>query len=96
MNARPEISLREVTAENEAAIRELDVWPHQREFVESNERSLAEARSRSDLHPFAIYAGEEPVGFLLLREAPEAGRFELWRLMIARQYQASADNEGQA
>lgn len=90
MKACAAVTLREITAANEAAVRELDVWPHQREFVEPNDRSLEEARSRSDLRPFAIYAGEELVGFLLLRETPEApepGRFELWRLMIGAQHQ---------
>ena len=35
----------------------------------------------------AIYAGEEPVGFLMTSEAPDRGEYFLWRLMIAGPYQ---------
>jgi diamine N-acetyltransferase len=91
------VTLREITGENEAAVRALRVSSDQEVFVASVEESLEEAAATPEAHPWfrAIYAGEKPVGFLMLsydmppgyREQPY--RYFLWRLLIDERHQRS-------
>jgi diamine N-acetyltransferase len=89
------VTLREVTAENEAAVRALTVLPGQREFVASASESLDEAASSPEARPWyrAIYAGDRPVGFVMLSFDVPPGhpeypwRYFLWRLLIDARYQ---------
>jgi diamine N-acetyltransferase len=63
----PEVTLREITKENLGSILRLKVAPDQEQFVASNAVSLAEAHFEPELPYFrAIYAGDVPVGFLML------------------------------
>jgi len=82
-----EISLREITGETVGVVCELEVAPEQTEFVASNARSIAEAHFEPRAWFRAVYAGEEPVGFVMLFDDPEAGRYFLWRFMIAFEHQ---------
>lgn len=89
------VTLREVTAANEAAVRALAVEPGQEVFVASVAESLGEAASSPDAHPWyrAIYAGDQPVGFVMLSfDVPPGNpeypwRYFLWRLLIDARYQ---------
>ncbi len=87
------ISLRPITAENRAEILALKVQPHQRHWVASNELSLQHARENPQAHPehFAIYADEEPVGFLMIGrfslEQGEDPEWLVWRFMIDADHQ---------
>lgn len=59
-------------------------------FVASNAVSLAEAwlyYESHDTHPFAVYHGEELVGFMMVHEDLQKGVLDLWRLAIAREHQ---------
>lgn len=59
-------------------------------FVASNAISLAEAwlyYERRDTHPFAVYHGEELVGFMMVHEDREKRVLDLWRLAIAKEHQ---------
>lgn len=59
-------------------------------FVASNAVSLAEAwlhYESHDTHPFAIYHGQELVGFMMVHEDPPKKALELWRLAIAKEQQ---------
>ena len=59
-------------------------------FVVSNAVSLAEAwlyYESHDTHPFAIYHGKEPVGFMMVHEDRAKGVLDLWRLAIAKEHQ---------
>ena len=59
-------------------------------FVVSNAVSLAEAwlyYESHDTHPFAIYHGKEPVGFMMVHEDLPKGVLDLWRLVIAKEQQ---------
>ena len=84
------VTLREVSSENEAAVRELRVSPSQEVFVTSVADSLDEAAASPEAHPWyrAIYAGDEPVGFVMLSFNMPPGhpdypwRYLLWRLLI--------------
>lgn len=90
------VTLAEVTKDNVDKVLALRVKPGQSCYVADNARSLAEAYVYPDrARPWAVCAGGEPVGFLMLDEVgpdhPEApgGRasYFLWRLMIGAEHQ---------
>jgi diamine N-acetyltransferase len=87
------VALCEVTAENLRAVLALDVAESQRSFVASNARSIAETHFHPEAWFRAIYAGSQPVGFLMLHDESlrpqscEQVYYFLWRLMIDGSYQ---------
>ena len=93
------IELRKITLENRRAIFKLEVSEEQRRFVASNLSSMAScyvlATNGGHPLPFAIYAGEEPVGFVMLTygitgyELPSIAddSYCILRLMIDKEYQ---------
>ena len=86
--AQPDrVELREITDDNRAAVEALAVAPGQERFVADVRRSLADAAG-APTYPYvrAIYAGTEPVGFLMLDEDGPDGHY-LWRLLIDGRYQ---------
>jgi diamine N-acetyltransferase len=62
------VTLREITSSNETAVHALRVAPEQDRFVSSVATSLHEAEATPRARPWhrAIYAGEQPVGFVML------------------------------
>lgn len=76
------VSLREVTQKTVDAVLELRVTQEQERFVASNAVSIAQAHFSPQAWFRAIYAGESPVGFLMLSIQPEQGEYFLWRFMI--------------
>jgi diamine N-acetyltransferase len=91
------VHLREITAQNVRMILDLQVTPEQRNYVASNAVSLAEAQFNPGAWFRAVYAGDEPVGFVMLfdptaegavaKEAINKDEIGLWRLMIDQRYQ---------
>lgn len=87
------VELREVTAENLQAVLALRVGDAQTSFVASNAKSIAEAHFHPEAWFRAIFADQEPVGFLMLHdenlrpEPRQADFYFLWRLMIDARYQ---------
>jgi len=82
----PDVSLREITRETLWPVLQLEVAPEQRRFVASNAISIAQAHFHPEAAWFrAIYAGETPVGFLMLHDEP--GACFLWRFMIDHRFQ---------
>jgi diamine N-acetyltransferase len=89
------VALRKVTADNEEAVRALAVAPGQESFVASVAESLDEAASSPDARPWyrAVYAGDRPVGFVMLSFDVPPGhpdypwRYFLWRLLVDARYQ---------
>lgn len=88
------VHLREITDENRDIVRALRVGPGQERFVASVAESLDEAAVTPEGNPWyrAIYAGEEPVGFVMLSwdvtPAPGIlGPWFLWRLLIDERHQ---------
>ncbi|SDX05297.1 GNAT family N-acetyltransferase [Paenibacillus sp. CF384] len=94
------ITLRPITLENRRAIFNLEVSEDQRRFVASNLSSVAScyvlATNGGHPFPFAIYAEEQPVGFIMLTyritgydELPSIAEdsYCILRLMIDKQYQ---------
>jgi diamine N-acetyltransferase len=85
-----EVSLREVTKETLRDITGLRVRPDQQRLVATNAESIAEAYFSPEVAWFrAVYAGDTPVGFLMLEDNPAEGRYYLWRFMIDARYQRS-------
>lgn len=87
MSDSPAVSLREVTAETVVAICKLKVGEAQDGFVAPNAVSIAQAHFSEHAWFRAIYAGDEPAGFLMLHDDPEKAEYFLWRLMIDERFQ---------
>ena len=87
-DAAPDVTLREVTRETFGEILRLKVAPGQERFVSPNEVSIAEAYFSPGVAWFrAIYSGETPVGFVMLRDDESKADYYLWRFMIDARYQ---------
>jgi diamine N-acetyltransferase len=82
-----EVTLREVTRDTVRAVCRLQVGPGQDRFVAPNAVSIAEAYFEPKAWFRAIYAGEEPVGFVMLYDDPEKAEYHLWRFMVAATHQ---------
>ncbi len=82
-----EISLREITSESLVAVLRLAVHETQKRLVASNAVSIAQAHFSQHAWFRAIYAGEAPVGFVMLEEKPEEPEYWLWRFMIDARHQ---------
>jgi diamine N-acetyltransferase len=82
------VNLREVTRETARQIMRLQVTPEQEKFVAPNAISIAQAYFDREHAWFrAIYAGETPVGFLMLYDDPQKAEYFLWRFMIDARFQ---------
>lgn len=81
------IRLQAVNRDNWEECISLEVSEVQSGFVASNQYSLAEAFSKSEMRPFAIYNGNQMVGFLMYSLDREDKTPWIHRLMIAADYQ---------
>lgn len=95
------LRLEKVTGKNVWDILKLDVEDWQKNFVASNDISIIEAYTaitgNGFAFPFGIYDEDIPVGFLMVGfdsddywdNAPDitANNYNLWRLMIDKNYQ---------
>ena len=95
------LRLEKVTGKNVWSILKLSVSQDQESFVAPNDISIIEAYTaitgNGYAFPFGIYEGETPVGFLMIgfdaddcwEDAPSIarGNYNLWRLMIDKNYQ---------
>jgi diamine N-acetyltransferase len=89
------VRLAEITGANRDAVCALHVKPGQQRFVASVAKSLEDAATTPEAEPWyrAVYAGDEPVGFVMLSWNVPPGRpgvlgpFFLWRLLIDARYQ---------
>ena len=79
------VSLREITAETVREVCNLSdtLAPPRKFMVAPNAVSIAQAYFSENAWFRAIYAGETPVGFLMLYDDPAKREYFLWRLMIA-------------
>lgn len=81
------ISLREVTKETLGTILRLKVAPGQEHFVASNAASIAQAHFHEEAWFRAVYAGEVPVGFVMLEVNESVPEYGVWRFMIGARHQ---------
>jgi diamine N-acetyltransferase len=93
------VTLRELTDVNREAVLALHVTPEQERFVGGSvQNALADAAEYPQAKPWhrAVYAGEEPIGFVMISwncepQPPEIiGPWFLWKLLIDKRYQAAA------
>lgn len=84
--SRP-VELREITAATVRAICGLEVAKEQRGYVVPVAVSIAQAHFEPRATFQAIYAGDEPVGFILWRDGDGPDVIYLWRFMIDRRHQ---------
>jgi diamine N-acetyltransferase len=82
-----EVELREITSDTVRAICNLEVAEGQRDFVAPNAISIAEAHFVPAHWMRAVYADDEPAGFVLTYEVPDEAAYYLWRFMIADGFQ---------
>jgi diamine N-acetyltransferase len=89
------LKLRPITPSNRPALEDLRVLPEQENLVDGVSSSLAEAAAKPDARPWCrgIYAGEVPVGFLMLADGVPPGHqdipwpYYLWRFLIDARFQ---------
>ncbi|MFC2094921.1 GNAT family N-acetyltransferase [Candidatus Bipolaricaulota bacterium] len=81
------ITLRDITMDNFQDCIDLKVADSQRSFVASNLYSLAEAKADGVSNPYAIYADDRLVGFIMYDFEPKEDRGYITRLMIDAQFQ---------
>ena len=82
------VELREITKENYEECLSLHVAENQKDFVSSTVHSLAQAWVYHDTaFPFAIYADNTMVGFIMLGYYEVGGYNTLWKFMIDEKYQ---------
>ena len=95
------LRLEKITGKNVWSILKLRVSEDQESFVAPNDISIIEAYTaitgNGYAFPFGIYEGETPVGFLMIgfdaddcwEDAPSIarGNYNLWRLLIDKNYQ---------
>jgi diamine N-acetyltransferase len=87
LSPQAEVSLREITEDTVVAICKLKVSPAQESFVAPNAVSIAQAYFSKEAWFRAIYAGDTPVGFVMLYDDPDKPEYFLWRFMIDERYQ---------
>ena len=82
------VELRAVTQDNLEDVLNLNILEQQEAFVSSNAYSLAQAYVyRETAFPFAIYADNTIVGFIMLGYYEDRKQFTLWKFMIDKRYQ---------
>ena len=89
------VGLRPITSANRQGVEQLRVLPEQENYVDGVRSSLAEAAVKPGARPWyrGIYAGEAPVGFVMLADGVPPGnedipwRYYLWRFLIDARYQ---------
>ena len=85
------ISLRAVTADNFDIISELPLLPEQRNYLASNDYSMAQASFHpATMHTRAVYCDEDVIGFLMFVSPDEEdppGYYQIWRFMVEHRRQ---------
>jgi len=81
------VSLREIDKNNFRECVNLKVAGNQEKFVAPNVMSIAQLKIYPLANAFAVYAGDEMVGFVMYGRDEDDGHFYLGRLMIDEKYQ---------
>ena len=82
------IQLKPITQENLENVLALRVSDSQQGFVSTTAHSLAQAYVyRDTAFPFAVYAGETLVGFLMFGYYKARKQYTLWKFLIDQRYQ---------
>ncbi len=84
---KEQITLQEITEDTLKSVLELKVAKDQEHLVAPNAVSIAQAHFSHEAWFRAIYAGDNPVGFVMLSLNPKKPEYFLWRLMIDKDHQ---------
>lgn len=84
---RAQVSLRQVTKKNLNKVLKLSVAESQKKFVANNAVSVAQGCFEKKAWFRAVYAGDCPVGFVMMCVDRKKGTYYLWRLMIDEKFQ---------
>jgi len=83
-----DVKIVELNAENWYDCCELEVSTEQKEYIESNSISIVQSKFELTLKPYAIYAGEKVVGFLMYNSVQEElDGYWIYRIMIDKEFQ---------
>ena len=82
------ICLCEITKDNLDEVLSLEVFDNQKGYVSSTASSLAQAYVyRETAFPFAVYADNALVGFIMLGYYAARNQYTLWKFLIDKKYQ---------
>lgn len=82
------VEIVELNAENWYECCELEVSKEQKKYIEPNAVSIAQSKFEPSLKPYAIYAEEKVVGFLMYNTVPEElDGYWVYRIMVDKQFQ---------
>lgn len=81
------VQLREVTKETVRSVLKIETTEEQRSFVAPTSVSIAQAYFEPKAWFRAIYADDEPVGFIMLFDDPGKPEYFLWRLLVGADFQ---------
>ena len=82
------IELREITKDNLEEVLALEVYEHQKGYVSSTAASLAQAYVYKDTaFPFAVYADNTLIGFIMLGYYEARNQYTLWKFLIDKKCQ---------
>ncbi|MEN6418296.1 MAG: GNAT family N-acetyltransferase [Clostridiaceae bacterium] len=81
------VQLIEIDRHNYLSVIDLAVSDEQKRFVASNMYSLAQAYVQPECIPFALYAENKPVGFVMYAMDEDDHEYWIYRLMIDKKYQ---------
>ena len=82
------VTLREITKDNYEACLALSVAENQKKFVSSTAYFLAQAWAYCrTAYPFAVYADDTMVGFIMLGYYERKDRYTVWKLLIDKAHQ---------
>ena len=82
------VELREITKDNLEEVLDLSIYEHQKSYVSSTAYSLAQAYAyRDTAFPFAVYADNTIVGFIMLGYYEARNQYTLWKFLIDKKYQ---------
>lgn len=87
------IALKPVDESSYQAVLDLTVAEEDKGFVAPNVHSLADAwlyRENGDVFPYAVWAGQQVVGFALIDIDEDIQQYMLWRFMIAKSFKEGA------
>lgn len=82
------VEIVELNEENWYHCCELEVSAEQQGYIEPNAISIAQSKFEPTLKPYAIYAEDKVVGFLMYNSVPEElDGYWVYRIMVDKEYQ---------
>ena len=82
-----EVRLREITEDTLWPFLKMEVSEVQKDYVAPNAVSIAQAHFSKNAWFRGIYAGDEPVGFVMLHVDEDRAEYFVWRFMVAKEHQ---------